>query len=96
MRRSIFSRAFIPSGIGTPMGSAVLLLGTLAVALAAVPRPAGAQGQKQPIESFAEARIALALGRYAEATAFLERVPRADSMWMDSQVELVRAYTLIS
>ena len=52
--------------------------------------------QRQAIESFSEARIAIAMGKYAEATAYLERLPRTDSTWMDAQVELVRVFALIS
>ena len=47
-------------------------------------------------QTVGEAVLAIASGRYAEATVFLERVPRSDPAWIDAQVELVRAFTLIS
>ena len=65
-------------------------------ALAAFAPFAGAQQQGPVIRSVEEARIAIAMGKYAEGTVFLERVPRADSSWMNAQVELVRAFLLIS
>ncbi len=47
-------------------------------------------------QSVADARLALATGRYAEAMAFLERVPRTDSLWMRAQVYLARTNALLS
>ncbi len=47
-------------------------------------------------QSVADARLALATGRYAEAMAFLERVPRTDSLWMRAQVYIARTNALLS
>lgn len=65
----------------------------LTVVAGAVPCAGAAQ---QPIASVAEARIAVATGRYAEGIAFLEKVPRSDTSWVRGQVELSRAYATLS
>ena len=78
--------------IGWPIRRALVALAASAV----LAQFAGAQQQASAIQSVEEARIAIAMGKYAEGTLFLERVPRADASWMGAQVELVRAFLLIS
>lgn len=61
----------------------------------AVALPAAGLAQ-QPLTSVAEARIAVATGRYAEGITFLEKVARADTAWVSAQAELSRAYATLS
>ena len=56
----------------------------------------GLSRAQQPLASVAEARIAVATGRYAEGIAYLERVPRSDTAWVSAQAELSRAYATLS
>ena len=67
----------------------------LCAALVAVAPAARAQRAAGP-QSVEEARIANAMGKYAEGTGFLESVAKTDSSWMDAQVELIRAFVIIS
>ena len=61
----------------------------------AVALPALGRAQ-QPLTSVAEARIAVATGRYAEGITYLEKVARADTAWVRAQAELSRAYATLS
>lgn len=78
-------------------GSRVMLGIVVALmAIAVLARMARAQQVVAAPQTVEEARIAIAMGKYAEGTGFLEKVARADSAWMDAQVELARALLLIS
>ena len=63
--------------------------------LAVLAAPGLAVAQNSP-RTVPDARLAIATGRYTEAIAFLEKVPRSDSAWMDAQVDLARTLALLS
>jgi tetratricopeptide (TPR) repeat protein len=59
-------------------------------------RPVRVQSELPAPTSFEDARLAIASGRYAEGTAFLEKMARTDSQWIDAQSLLARTFTLLS
>ncbi|MCC7194641.1 MAG: tetratricopeptide repeat protein [Gemmatimonadaceae bacterium] len=73
-------------------------LAALAMTVAAAPAAAAAQGFPRPEapQSYADARLAIATGRYPEAIAFLEKMPRNDTSWFAAQADLARALALVS
>lgn len=71
----------------------------LALLAGGAPGAAGAQPglpRPQAPASLAEARLAIATGRYPEAIAFLEKVPRSDATWFEAQADLARTLALVS
>ncbi|HVZ48548.1 MAG TPA: tetratricopeptide repeat protein [Gemmatimonadaceae bacterium] len=86
MRRVAFARA--------AMAAAVRARG-LACALA-LPAMLAAQEKPAPPASYPEARLAIAAGRYDDAIAFLQKLPRGDTSWVAAQGDLARTLALVS
>lgn len=83
------------------MSARAIVMVAAAVAAFSVPRAGGGLGAQgvprpQPPESLVEARLAIATGRYPEAIAFLEKVPRSDTSWFHAQADLARTLALVS
>lgn len=72
---------------------------TVVAVLAASSGGAGAQGRNDgiaPPQSATDARLAIAAGRYEDAIAYLQKMPRGDSGWVAAQADLARTLALVS